>query len=59
LVLPRPYTSITFVVGAPVSVTADADEAALESARSALEQSLEAARLDAERWAADSPRARA
>jgi lysophospholipid acyltransferase (LPLAT)-like uncharacterized protein len=58
MVLPYPFTRITFVVGAPIRVAADADDAALETARAALERSLEEARVHAEASMADSARDR-
>ena len=58
MVLPYPFTRITFVVGAPIHVPTDADDSALEAARSSLERSLEEARIAAERLSAEPAHAR-
>lgn len=48
LVVPLPFARVCFVVGAPVAVDRDADEAALEAARATLEERLHAATAAAE-----------
>lgn len=59
MVLPLPFTAITFVVGTPVAVAPDADDGALEAARAAVERALETARLEAERLTAEAAHGRA
>ena len=48
LVVPLPFARVCFVVGAPVAVDRDADEAALEAARATLEERLHAVTAAAE-----------
>lgn len=48
LIVPLPFARVCFVVGAPVPVARDADEAALEAARVALEERLDAVTAAAE-----------
>lgn len=42
--IPKPFSRVALVVGAPISVPADADAVAMESARQALERSLQGLR---------------
>lgn len=44
--IPKPFTTVATVVGAPIYVPRDADERALDESRVALETSLAAARIE-------------
>jgi len=48
MILPWPGSRLVFVVGRPIQVAHDADEATVESARATLEAELERVRLDAD-----------
>ncbi|WP_232845852.1 lysophospholipid acyltransferase family protein [Aurantimonas marina] len=53
--IPLPFGRIAVVVGAPISVPADADDAMMESKRREITRAIEAANEAAERLARDAP----
>jgi lysophospholipid acyltransferase (LPLAT)-like uncharacterized protein len=47
--IPKPFTTVAMVIREPIYVPRDADDRAMDEARSALEASLAAARLDTQK----------